>query len=218
MCIIDDQELIGEREALSLYLEAIEADEPFLKNQMMKKIEFIFLTFVASIEFLELSFANIQDLFKLNSIAVNSEIDVLFSAILWLKHDWQSRHQHLIPLMSLVRFELMQSWQLVELKKCPAELIDILGQDDMKEIIDEALALVALDKSNHDFGDTIRIPKVLKRKKISHDSLWKSFNFEENHDFYVNYQNFCKYLRKINGNHWEKIALRETRENGSSVE
>lgn len=217
MKIIDDQDLIGEREALSFYLEAIKFDEPFLKDVMMKKFGTIFLTFVSSSEFLDLSFTNIQDLFKLNGIAVNSELDIFFAAILWLESDWKTRREHLIPLMSLVRFELMHSWQLVELKNCHGGLKDFLSPDDMKDMIDEAIAIVALNKSNHDFGDTLKIPKVIKRKIIKEDHLWKSHNFETNHDFDENYQNFSKYLRSISGNYWKQLKIRETR-NNSCVE
>lgn len=211
MSIIDDIHLIGEREALTMYLEAIEFDEPFLRDVMMTKLKKIFLTFVASSEFAELSFEHVQDLFTSNCIAVNSELDLFFTAISWIDHDLETRRQHVIPLMHFVRFELMESWQLVELKNCPAGLEEFLNHEEIMLLIDEALAVVALNKSNHDFGDSLRIPRVKHRQKLDNDARWKHYEFETNPNFFENYQNFCKYLQDISHKDLQDLVLVETR-------
>jgi hypothetical protein len=206
MCIIDDGKLIGEREALSLYLEAIEHDEQVIKDIMIRKINKIFLTFVASIEFLNLNFNDVQQLLKLNSIGVNSELDIFFTVLLWLEHDWNTRKDKLIPLMELVRFELFQPWQLVELKKCPENLSEALDHDEIFDLIDNALASITLSKSSFSIGDYQRdFVVVLKRRIINDDVLWKSFDFETNPNFHENYLNFCKYLHQISSCHWLNI-------------
>lgn len=205
MCIIDDGNLIGEREALSLYLEAIECNEPVIKDIMIKKVSRIFMTFVASIEFLELHFHDVQQLLKLNSIGVHSELDIFFIVILWLEYDWNSRRDKLILLMELVRFELFQPWQLVELKKCPETLREILAHDEIFDMIDNALASISLSKSSFSVGDYQRESVIIKRRIINDDILWESFKFETNQDFHQNYLNFCKFLQLISGNHWQNI-------------
>lgn len=211
MDVIDDRKLTDQRESLSLFLEAIENNENVIKEIMMKRIETIFLTFVASLEFLDLKFQDVHDLLKLNSIAVNSELDIFFSAMLWLECDWYNRKIHLIPLMKCVRFELFQPWQLVELKKCPKEFQELLDNEEIFDMLDDALASISLSKSNFSIGDFLRDSKsiVIKRRSII-DPLWKSYNFEDNSNFYENYQNFSIYLQKISGNHWQMMQLRET--------
>lgn len=123
MCIVDDKKLIGEREALSLYLEAREVNEKTLQSFMMSKISRIFLTFVASWEYLMLSYEEVEQLFKSNRLGVNSELDMLFAAIRWLQHDWPCHKKNVSNLLKYVRFELIRSWQLVELKKYPKVII-----------------------------------------------------------------------------------------------
>lgn len=204
MCCIDDKKVIEEREALSIYLEAKAANEKSLQEFMLKKISKIFLTFVASWEFLVLHFEEAEDLFRSNRLGINSELDMLLAAIRWLQHDWPQRKKSIAGLMSLVRFELMQSWQLVELKRYPKELEHIFKIHDVQNMIDKALSSISLQCSETGAGDEESVSEVFNRRLIN-DPLWNEFEFEMNPNIHENYLNFCAYLSQLNACHWRKI-------------
>lgn len=201
MCCIDDKKLIGEREALSIYLEAKQAGEKSLQSFMISKISKIFLTFVASWEFLQLNFDEIGEFFKSNRLGVNSELDMLFASIRWLQHEWPSRAQNVARLFKLVRFELIQSWQLIELKKFPKEFEHIFEKKEVQEIVGNALSYKFSGCSNES-GD--EIVKVFDRRIIN-DALWNAFEFEKNPNMHENFCNFCKYLQQLDACHWRKL-------------
>lgn len=202
MCIIDDKTVIGEREALSIYLEAKEVDDKSLQDLMRVKISKLFLTFVASWEYLTLNYDEVEDFFRSNTVGVNSELDMLFAAIRWLQHEWPLRHKLVAPLMKFVRFELLKVWQLIELKKYPQELQHIFKIPEVQEIIDNALSSTLLQCSSHGDGD--KVSKVITRQIIN-DPMWNAFEIEKNPNFSQNYQNFSMYLKKLNGTHWQKL-------------
>lgn len=204
MCCIDDKNVIGEREALSIYLESKEAGEKSLQEFMIKKISKFFLTFVASWEYLELIQEEVESFFKSNRLGVNSELDMLFAAIRWLQHGWPQRKKSIASLLKFVRFELIQSWQLVELKKYPKELEHIFKIPEVQEMIDKALSYVSLQSSENGSGDGDNIEAVFNRRLIT-DPLWNKFEFELNPNIHENYLNFCSYLSQLDACHWRKI-------------
>ena len=204
MCCIDDMRVIGEREALSIYLEAKEINEKSLQDYMRMKISKIFLTFVASWEFLELTQDEVEDFFKSNRLGVNSELDMLFSGIRWLQHNWSQRKKSIPTLLRFVRFELIQSWQLVELKRFPRELEHIFKYPEVQDMIDKALSYISLQNSDHCKGDSETLTTVFNRRLIN-DPMWNEFQFERNPNLFQNFCNFCKYLNKLDGCHWRKL-------------
>ncbi|CRK87525.1 CLUMA_CG001326, isoform A [Clunio marinus] len=204
MCFIDEN-VIGEREALSIYLEAKEINEKTLQGFMMKKISKIFLTFVASWEYLQLTEEEVTQLLQSNRLGVNSELDILFAVIRWSQHEWPSRKSSLSHLMKCVRFELIQSWQLVELKKYPKEFEHIFKMKEIQAMIDDAISLISLRNAQHDGdGDQDPFPATIHRRIIN-DPMWNSFEFEKNSNLYHNYRNFCIYLKQFDAVHWRKV-------------
>lgn len=201
--LIDDKKVIGEREALTIYLEAKEANEKSLQKLMMMKISKIFLTFVASWEYLHLSSEEAEQFFQSNRLGVNSELDMMFAAIRWLQHGWPEKKKSVASLMKFVRFELIQSWTLVELKKYSKELEHIFKIREVQSMIDQALSAISLQHS-HAEGDDERSPQVFNRLLIN-DPMWNEFEFEQELNVYQNYCNFCKYLSQLDGSHWRKI-------------
>lgn len=197
MCCIDDKRVIGEREALSIYLKAKECSETALQDFMKIKISKIFLTFVASWEFLTLKYQEVEDFLKSNRVGVNSEFDMLFVAIRWLQHEWPLRKKKVSRLLEFVRFELIQSWQLVEMKKFPKELSHIFKHKEVQEMIDKALSHVSLLHADYNPEDE-SLPQVFNRRLIS-DPMWNEFQFERNANLFENFCNFCKYLKQIDG-------------------
>lgn len=217
MCYIDDGSVIGEREAVSIYLEAKEVNEKSLQDLMRQKISKIFLTFVASWEYLELTFEEIKDFFKSNRLGVNSELDMLFAAIRWLQHEWAHRKNLTVDLLKLVRFELIQSWQLVELKRYPKELEHIFKIPEVKEIIDQALSYISMQNADHCKGDCeVSTPSVFNRLLIN-DPKWNEFQFEQNPNVFQNFCNFCKYLKEIDACRWRKVKYADPRHESAVI-
>lgn len=209
ICCIDDMKQIGEREALSIYLEAKEADEKHLQNMMVKKISKIFLTFASSWEFLVLKCDELEAMFSSNRLAVNSELDMLFVAIRWLQHEWPSRKKSIVPLLKFIRFDFFESWQLVELKKYPVELENIFKIPDVQKLIDKALFTISL-RNAHVEGEGDMPPDAINRCLID-DPLWREFNFDKNPNMFKNYCNFSKYLKHFVGDRWRSLKYVDPR-------
>lgn len=201
MACIDDMKQIGEREALSIYLEAKGADEKHLQKLMVKKISKIFLTFASSWEFLVLQSDEVEIMFRSNRLAVNSELDMLFVAIRWLQHEWPMRKKSIASLMKFVRFNLFESWQLVELKKYPKELENIFKITEVQELIDKALSIISLRNLYTD-GEP---PQESINRCLIDDPLWRQFKFDKNPNMFINYCNFSKYLKQLVGDRWRSL-------------
>lgn len=139
MAIIDSKELIDEREAVAIFLEAKRVNCPLLQSHVITKISRIFLTFVSSLDFLELSFNEIVEFFKSHGIAVNSEMDMMYVALRWLEFDWPKRAECVRDLFKLIKFDLMPLWILTEIKKYPKYLahIFILVEDILENTMRE---------------------------------------------------------------------------------
>ncbi|XP_022907477.2 ring canal kelch homolog [Onthophagus taurus] len=80
------------------------------KELFKKSEDFIdknFNTISVSDEFLKMSFEQLTDLIGRDSIVVSSEEKIYESVLFWLKHDLESRTQHISVLMSQVRLNLL---------------------------------------------------------------------------------------------------------------
>lgn len=206
---------LEERSGLQLYLEAKYVNLPILQKQMSQTISKIFLTFAASIEFLNLSFDEVEAILTSNKIAVNSELDVLFVAIKWLHHEWPKRQSYVTELIQHVRFSMIVAWQLVELKKYPTEFKHIFMIPEVQGLIDDALNFVNTKNKHIDENIFINYKylnqhKQLHRQIIMNDSNWQRYKFNTNPDIFQNYLNFCKYLNEIDNNHWKKVKLKSS--------
>ena len=143
---------LEERSALQLYLEAKSVNFSILQKHLAQSISKIFLTFAASIEFLNLSFDDVEAILTSNKIGVNSELDVMFIAIKWLNHEWPKRQAYVFELIQHVRFGLIVAWHLVELKKYPTEFKHIFMIPEVQGLIDDALNFVnTQNKLEHTF-------------------------------------------------------------------
>lgn len=226
---IDNLNLFNERSAFTLYLEAKKIDFPLIKTIMLSRISKVFLTVVASKEFLELTFNELKDLLKSNNIAVNSELDVLHSVIRWLQFNWDARRNHTLDLLKCVRFSRIQSWQIVEMKSknCPTAIQHIFKQPEITTYLDEALTFISMKFYEEESNQNVEKPdnynwetmpgelsfkflniKEQTARKLVRDPLWDNFKFEKNANIYENYCNFKKYLhliRKCGNNHWKLL-------------
>lgn len=203
MIIIDDQHLISEREAVSIYFEAKLVGAKFLQSFMIGKISKIFLTFVASKDFLELSIEEVLEFFKSNRIAINSEMDMVFVAIRWSTYKWPRRMNYIKTIMSEIKFELILKWQLVVLKKYPQQFGEIFHLKEIQKALDEALSYQITSEIDQEIFEHRNCQTVPRR--LIDDPLWKKYKFEENSNVHMAYSNFLKYLKELNACHWTHV-------------
>ncbi|XP_070134460.1 kelch-like protein 41b isoform X2 [Drosophila bipectinata] len=93
--------------AVALFLEALSWDIPEFKNILISRIGDFFLPLVASREFVKLDIYSVRELLSMNSLGVNSEIEIFMSGVRWLSHDWVNRAIYLEMIMECVRFFLL---------------------------------------------------------------------------------------------------------------
>lgn len=111
--LIQDGSKFQENEAFLLYLEAKLWKSKEIESMMMARVQRFFMTFVASEDFLLLDPDEVKLWMKLDTIAINTEVEVFYCAARWLLHDWDERKNHLMDLMKLVRFGLIKPWRRV---------------------------------------------------------------------------------------------------------
>ncbi|XP_046596989.1 uncharacterized protein LOC124294665 [Neodiprion lecontei] len=143
---IDNDELFCEDTAFLLYLESRKIGNTAVMELMVPRIMKFFLMLVSTKDFLELSVEELCSLLRSNYICVNSEMEVLMSAVRWLMHDWEGRRQHLLEVLKCVRFGLIAPWQLVDVKRNPEnpEFMELMSYPEIQKMVDDGLAFVII--------------------------------------------------------------------------
>ncbi|XP_070528953.1 uncharacterized protein, partial [Cardiocondyla obscurior] len=143
---IDNDELFSEDTAFLLYLEAKKIGNTAVMELMVPRIMKFFLMLVSTKDFLELSTDELCLLLKSNYICVNSEMEVLMSAVRWLMHDWNERKQYMLEVLKCVRFGLIAPWQLVDVKRNPEnpEFMELMSYPEIQKMVDDGLAFVII--------------------------------------------------------------------------
>ncbi|XP_011705988.1 PREDICTED: uncharacterized protein LOC105461201 isoform X2 [Wasmannia auropunctata] len=143
---IDNDELFSEDTAFLLYLEAKKIGNTAVMELMVPRIMKFFLMLVSTKDFLELSMDELCLLLKSNYICVNSEMEVLMSAVRWLMHDWNERKQYMLEVLKCVRFGLIAPWQLVDVKRNPEnpEFMELMSYPEVQKMVDDGLAFVII--------------------------------------------------------------------------
>ncbi|KAK2583127.1 hypothetical protein KPH14_009152 [Odynerus spinipes] len=143
---IDNDELFTEDTAFLLYMEAKKIDNTAVMELMVPRIMKFFLMLVSTKDFLELSVDELCLLLKSNYICVNSEMEVLMSAVRWLMHDWNNRKQYMLEVLKCVRFGLIAPWQLVDVKRNPEnpEFMELMSYPEIQKMVDDGLAFVII--------------------------------------------------------------------------
>lgn len=94
------------REEIGFYmcygLHQMKLDVPFHKTLHVHRY---FLTMVGTPEFLMLWPTALIGLLSSSSVCVNSEMEVLIAAMMWLDYDYKNRHGYAMQLFSCVRFD-----------------------------------------------------------------------------------------------------------------
>ncbi|XP_008209341.1 uncharacterized protein LOC100115442 isoform X3 [Nasonia vitripennis] len=143
---IDNDELFSEDTAFLLYLEARKIGNTAVMELMVPRIMKFFLMLVSTKDFLELAVEELCLLLRSNYISVNSEMEVLMSAVRWLMHDWEGRKPYLLDVMKCVRFGLIAPWQLVDVKRNPEnpEFMELMSYPEIQKMVDDGLAFVII--------------------------------------------------------------------------
>ncbi|XP_015176367.1 PREDICTED: uncharacterized protein LOC107066343 [Polistes dominula] len=143
---IDNDELFSENTAFLLYMEAKKINNTAVMELMVPRIMKFFLILVSTKDFLELSVEELCLLLKSNYICVNSEMEVLMSAVRWLMHDWEYRKKYMLEVLKCVRFGLIAPWQLVDVKRNPEnpEFIELMSYPEVQKMVDDGLAFVII--------------------------------------------------------------------------
>ncbi|XP_041675798.1 gigaxonin-like isoform X1 [Drosophila eugracilis] len=94
-------------QAFGLFMEALNFEIRMFQIMLLSRIEEFFLPLVASKEFVELDFYWVRELLSIQSVGVNSEIEIFMSAVRWLSHNWPKRKAQMEKLMECVRFCLL---------------------------------------------------------------------------------------------------------------
>ncbi|KYM96591.1 Kelch-like protein 26 [Cyphomyrmex costatus] len=143
---IDNDELFSEDTAFLLYLDAKKINNTAVMELMVPRIMKFFLMLVSTKDFLELSVDELCLLLKSNYICVNSEMEVLMSAVRWLMHDWNERKRNMLEVLKCVRFGLIAPWQLVDVKRNPEnpEFMELMSYSEVQKMVDDGLAFVII--------------------------------------------------------------------------
>ncbi|XP_060654544.1 uncharacterized protein LOC132790123 [Drosophila nasuta] len=129
-----------EQGAFKGYLDARQMPCPDMMSIFLTRIRKCFLPLVASIEFLQLDVNELIFLFKLDTISVNCEDEIFFTAVRWLEYDWSERKKHIIEIMNHIRFRLISPWLQRSLLYHPENqmLRELAAKDEVKALLWEA--------------------------------------------------------------------------------
>lgn len=209
---IQDGEKFQEAEAFLLYLEAKQSNCEKVQNMMIARVQQFFMIVVCSEEFLKMDLSEIVNWLKLDSIAVNSEVDVFFSAARWLLHDWEARKDHVGGVMINVRFGLDEPWRICEfrLNKNEGKLKKILENSELQKMLESSLSYSTYrkcfqDESCEQFQDFLtrfELKRLFPRETPKFD--WQSKYMGSAYTF-ERFEECLKDLRSCAFSSWSKI-------------
>ncbi|XP_017080135.1 uncharacterized protein LOC108113938 [Drosophila eugracilis] len=104
---LNDHRFFNELMAFRCFLEAKQRGITPLADSMLYRVDKSFLVLVGTEEYLNLDINDLCKLLSSNSLAVQTEIEVFYSALLWLYSDFQKRKQYIGLILNLIRFTIM---------------------------------------------------------------------------------------------------------------
>ncbi|XP_016997006.3 uncharacterized protein [Drosophila takahashii] len=125
---LDDQKHYSELKAFACFLEAQRKDMIKMADMMLSRVGKSFLALVCMKEFWNMDINCLRYLLSSNNLAVQSEIEVFYSALYWLLSKFRRRKGYIENVLSLVRFQMMPPGFLLlwaqNLKNLQPELAD----------------------------------------------------------------------------------------------
>uniref|UniRef100_A0A1A9WNC2 BTB domain-containing protein n=1 Tax=Glossina brevipalpis TaxID=37001 RepID=A0A1A9WNC2_9MUSC len=219
---LDDNIRFREDTAFLLYLEARKYQLETLDQLMLMRICKFFLTLVASKEFLLMSAKELCALLSLNTIGVNSEIEIFMCVVRWLSHNWKKRESHMLDLVKCIRFSLMPAWFLVTISKNPENPVfaHIVNHPEVNKMINDGLAYTTIEfyyGEKHEgfveFLERFQLLRPIQRqwifdKECNHHHRLDCPNMQN-----VTYKSFLKYLemiQTIGKSYWRTLEMNES--------
>lgn len=196
---MDNKLQFKEDSAFVLYLEAKQMNDLVVPTVMICRISRFFLTLVATKEFVELKADEVISLLSMNTIAVHSESEVLYSAMRWLFYDWSAREKDMISVIKCIRFGLIPPWQLVELKRGPRnhDIQRIMEVEEIYKMVEDGLHYI-VSKTNK------CLSSEMERLNLSEptDRMWIDEYPKEGDEkcinyWLTNYDTFLEYLQML---------------------
>lgn len=198
----DNTKNFNEGQAFNLYIKAIPYPTEMLKALMLTRVNRFFLTAVTTTEYLNLTAEQVYAMLTTSVLAVNSEMEVLMSALRWMMYDWEERKKHKLFLMQAVRFNLMPAWYILSLKtkqKMP-ELAEILEEPVIQDALNAGLSYSVTQHFVHS-DSPLQKPLELNTehqrewiidRSASHHHLYNCPNWT-----YLDYNAFTLYMAQI---------------------
>lgn len=212
--LIQDGSKFQEAEAFMLYLEARSPKCQKIQSMMLQRVQKFFLTVVCCKEFVQMEPDEIKSWLKLDSIAVNLEVEIFYSVARWVLYDWNARKMLLNDLMTLVRFGLMEPWRIVEFRsnKKTGKLKAILESNELQNMLESGMSYAiyrnSYEDSSEQFADFLARfnYKRLNMRDLLTDIYWQQTYGKSQYTF----EQFEEYLCKIRSNatnYWTNLSV-----------
>uniref|UniRef100_A0A1B6D328 BTB domain-containing protein n=1 Tax=Clastoptera arizonana TaxID=38151 RepID=A0A1B6D328_9HEMI len=202
---IDNKELFSEDNAYKLYVDARHRANVNVMELMVPRIKKFFLPLVSSKDFLSLTVHEVCLFLRSNYIIINCEIEVFFSGIRWLFHDWEKRKENLIEIMSCVRFGLIANWQLIDILRNPIieEYKSIRNSKEVCSMISDGLAYAVLEEfqgNEEKFKQKINSNRLTQpvTRNWENKNTYKDKKYQDYQDFLIKLQVIRKSVKREN--------------------
>ncbi|XP_030561990.1 kelch-like protein 6 [Drosophila novamexicana] len=213
----DDINCFNEANACIMYVES--RNNPALdivRNLMLTRIQKFLLTFVATRDFLEVPLKHLVYLLSSDEICVNTEVEILFIAVRWLGHDWQSRKSSVPSLIGCIRFHSMPLWYLLCVRRVETHKLvrEILSLPNVDAIINEAISKITSKMYEQkiegilDHGNVIK--NLQSRRWIVDDACPYYHHIGCPHTRDINFRQFESYLTALQQqprDYWSNVDL-----------
>ncbi|XP_037720350.1 uncharacterized protein LOC119553804 [Drosophila subpulchrella] len=104
---LDDHRHFSDLKAFACFWEAKRRGIKAMADMMLARAGKAFLALVCTKGFLRMDVYSLCDLLRSDGLAVQSEIEVFYAALLWLESNYQRRKIYIFRVMCLVRFHMM---------------------------------------------------------------------------------------------------------------
>ncbi|EDV56006.1 kelch-like protein 18 [Drosophila erecta] len=217
---LDQNSGFGEHQAIQLAMDTLPLrDLSVLHYMMLQRIQYYFLIFVSSAEFLALPSESVSALFTSNDIRVNSEAEVFYAAIRWLNFEWPTRKNCAFDVMEKVRLFRLPAKLLLLLESSMEDTrVDrIIQLPVVKALIEKgSFDQIALDLDDgtswyHEIYEIFDVTLLPPRRFICHDLAAYHQPKPESPDQVFAYKDFLRYLGLLQTRPLDTLQLLEKR-------
>jgi len=166
---------VREKVAFDIYWSAGRFSElEELRTVMLTRIRFYFLPMVGTTRFLKMNLDQLNSFIKLDTIGVNSEVEIFYVAVRWIRHNPTDRLPHMKEIMNLVRISFISMTTLKTIQEnlvsedfeniCSADYVaqQLSKDSDIKYVLNVAVSYIKHRKQTETEGEAngTTIPKA----------------------------------------------------------